>query len=63
MKRLIACVMLAAGLAGGAAAAEGGYPMDHAPSRINDLASLQNGAKMFVNYCMGCHSAAYMRYN
>jgi len=30
---------------------------------ISDKASLQRGAKVFVNYCMGCHSAAYMRYN
>ena len=24
---------------------------------------LQNGAKLFVNYCLNCHSAAFMRYN
>ena len=29
---------------------------------LNDHASLQRGAKYFVNYCMGCHSLAYMRY-
>lgn len=44
-------------------AAEGGYKLDHAPDRINDMAALQNGAKLFVNYCMGCHSANSMRYN
>lgn len=44
-------------------AAEGGYKLDHAPDRINDMASLQNGAKLFVNYCLGCHSANSMRYN
>jgi len=44
-------------------AAEGGYPLDHAPNRINDMASLQNGAKLFVNYCLNCHSANSMRYN
>jgi ubiquinol-cytochrome c reductase cytochrome c1 subunit len=27
------------------------------------MASLQNGARLFVNYCLNCHSAAYMRYN
>jgi ubiquinol-cytochrome c reductase cytochrome c1 subunit len=27
------------------------------------VAALQNGAKLFVNYCLNCHSAAYMRYN
>jgi ubiquinol-cytochrome c reductase cytochrome b subunit len=29
---------------------------------LHDNASLQRGAKYFVNYCMGCHSLAYMRY-
>ena len=31
--------------------------------RVTDLAALQNGAKLFANYCMSCHAAAYMRYN
>lgn len=44
-------------------AAEGGYKLDNAPDRISDMTSLQNGAKLFVNYCMGCHSANSMRYN
>ncbi|MFT0849349.1 cytochrome c1 [Achromobacter sp. F4_2707] len=44
-------------------AAGGGYALEKAPSRINDMASLQNGAKLFVNYCLGCHSANSMRYN
>ena len=30
---------------------------------VSDQQSLQRGAKVFMNYCMGCHSAAYMRYN
>ena len=34
-----------------------------APYRVNDVASLQNGAKLFVNYCLNCHSASSMRYN
>ncbi|NYT68293.1 cytochrome c1 [Pusillimonas noertemannii] len=46
-----------------AVAAEGGYPLDHAPDRLNNMASLQNGARLFVNYCLGCHSANSMRYN
>jgi len=44
-------------------ASEGGYPLDKAPERINDVAGLQNGAKLFVNYCLNCHSANAMRYN
>lgn len=47
----------------GTYAAEGGYPLDTAPNRINDVAALQNGAKLFVNYCLNCHSASSMRYN
>lgn len=30
---------------------------------MNDKAGLQNGAKLFVNYCLSCHSASYARYN
>jgi ubiquinol-cytochrome c reductase cytochrome c1 subunit len=58
-KKLIAVLALVPGLA---FAAEGGYPLDRAPER-NDLASLQNGAKLFVNHCLNCHSASAMRYN
>ncbi len=46
-----------------ALAADSGYKLDNAPDRINNMASLQNGAKLFVNYCLGCHSAVSMRYN
>lgn len=45
------------------AAEEGGYPLDHAPVNLKSEASLQRGAKLYVNYCQGCHSAQYMRYN
>jgi ubiquinol-cytochrome c reductase cytochrome c1 subunit len=38
-------------------------PLDKAPNKLNDLSSLQNGAKIFVNYCLNCHAAAYMRFN
>ncbi|MDI6751142.1 MAG: cytochrome c1 [Pseudomonadota bacterium] len=37
--------------------------LDKAPDRSRDLPALQNGAKVFVNYCLNCHSASYMRYN
>jgi ubiquinol-cytochrome c reductase cytochrome c1 subunit len=50
-------------LIGGALAAGGDFPLDSAPNRINSNASLQNGAKIFMNYCMGCHSAVNLRYN
>ena len=37
--------------------------LDKAPDRAGDNAALQRGAKVFVNYCLNCHSASYMRYN
>jgi len=37
--------------------------VEHSGVNINDTASLQRGAKWFVNYCSGCHSIRYMRYN
>lgn len=46
-----------------ALANEGGPTLDKAPVNLNDKASLQRGAKTFVNYCLSCHSASYMRYN
>ena len=45
------------------AVANEGVKLDHAPIDPNNQASLQRGAKVFVNYCLNCHSAAYMRYN
>jgi ubiquinol-cytochrome c reductase cytochrome c1 subunit len=47
-----------------ASANEAGYPLDQFPqSKLTDNAALQNGAKLFVNYCLNCHSASSMRYN
>jgi ubiquinol-cytochrome c reductase cytochrome c1 subunit len=64
MKKLILTVMLALGVAAGAQAAGGDtIQWDKAPDRTNDLPALQNGAKLFVNYCLNCHSAAFMRFN
>ncbi|MGE5641122.1 MAG: cytochrome c1 [Clostridia bacterium] len=44
-------------------AAEEGYRLDRSPNDVRDLVSLQAGARTFVNYCQGCHSLQYMRYN
>jgi ubiquinol-cytochrome c reductase cytochrome c1 subunit len=43
--------------------AEGSVHLDPVSVSLDDKRSLQNGAKIFVNYCMSCHSAAFMRYN
>src|SRR6187402_569556 len=59
--RAAACVAWFVPLA--AVASEGGPRLQTAPINSHDLASLQNGAKLFVNYCLNCHTASYMRYN
>lgn len=46
-----------------AMAAESDFALDTAPDRSHDLAAVQNGAKLFVNYCLNCHAASFMRYN
>jgi ubiquinol-cytochrome c reductase cytochrome c1 subunit len=59
----VAVLLVALGFSLNAQASEGGYPLDKAPDRVNSNASLQNGAKIFVNNCLNCHAAASMRYN
>jgi len=54
----------AIGLPAAAQAAGAAYPLDSFPTKkLSDQAALQNGAKLFVNYCLNCHSANLMRYN
>jgi len=62
MKRIITALSLIFALVG-AHASGNDFPLEKAPKRTNDVAALQNGAKLFVNYCLSCHSAAFMRYN
>ena len=59
-KKLLAILALLPGLA---LASEGGAVLDKAPDRSNNMAALQHGAKLFVNYCLNCHNASSMRYN
>jgi ubiquinol-cytochrome c reductase cytochrome c1 subunit len=59
--RLLA--LLALGCAAAANAATTGWPLQKAHTDVGSLASLQRGARNFVNYCLGCHSLQYMRYS
>ena len=61
MKRLIAVLTLALVPMTGMAAG-GGAPLLSANIDLNNHAAIQRGAKLFVNYCMGCHSNKYVRY-
>lgn len=55
---LVLCLLPVAALA-----AAGGAKLEPANTDIHNTASLQRGARNFVNYCMGCHSAKYLRWN
>jgi ubiquinol-cytochrome c reductase cytochrome c1 subunit len=56
-------VLIAAGLFAGSAFAQHSAELDAAGNNVDNTASLQRGAKYYVNYCLGCHSAQYVRYN
>jgi len=64
MKKLIIVLLAALALTGPAHSAGKSIPWDSFPQhRLNDMAALQNGARLFVNHCLNCHAAAHMRYN
>ena len=61
MRALLGFIMLAAAFT--VSAEESGLRLEQAPAKRLDVESLQRGARNFVNYCLNCHSAQYMRYN
>ncbi|CCD29499.1 Cytochrome c1 precursor [Candidatus Glomeribacter gigasporarum BEG34] len=60
---LLLLIALLAPFARWAHAEEPAIPLDRAPDRSNDLVALQRGARLFINYCLNCHSAREMRYS
>lgn len=62
MKKLIAVLSLALLPVAGMAAGGPKIDLQSANIDLNNHAAIQRGAKLFVNYCMGCHSAQYVRY-
>ena len=60
MKKLIFLILALPSMAMASGAA---MHLDKAPVNVDDHESLQRGARVFVNYCLNCHSANYMRYN
>lgn len=62
-KKIIFGLLCVLGLSTSVLANVAGPAWDKVPDKINDMAALQSGAKTFVNYCLNCHSAAFMRYN
>lgn len=63
MKRLKFFLFLLAAVPVVAFAAGPSVPLDKAPVNLTDKESLQRGARVFVNYCLNCHSASVMRYS
>ncbi len=64
MKRQLIAALAALGIATSVAAGEGSMAWDKFPEeRMTNVAALQSGAQLFVNYCLNCHSAGYMRFN
>jgi ubiquinol-cytochrome c reductase cytochrome c1 subunit len=59
----VVALMLVCALAVAPARAQENIPLDRAPDNGENLASLQHGAQLFVNYCLNCHSANLMRYS
>ncbi len=58
---IVGIMLLAA--TGSVRANEGGAVLEPAPAHRLDIESMQRGASHFVNYCLNCHSAQYLRYN
>jgi ubiquinol-cytochrome c reductase cytochrome c1 subunit len=63
VKKVLACVVLAVAFPVASHAAGGEAHLLKAGNDIHNQASLQRGARNFVNYCLGCHTAKYVRYN
>ncbi len=66
MKKLIITAITALSLAAPVAFSAGGgttYPNEKANVNLANQESLQNGAKLYLNYCAGCHSMEYVRYS
>lgn len=61
--RLRVLVLLIGTLLAAGASAQHEAELDRANNDVADTESLQRGARNFVNYCFGCHSAQYVRYN
>lgn len=63
----VAAVLVSAALSAAAVlpayAAGGETHLQHANNELENSASLQRGARNFMNYCVGCHSLKYVRYN
>ncbi len=61
--RFVSCIAVVFGMLFAASAIAEGPEMAAANVHVGNIASLQRGARMYFNYCSGCHSLKYMRYS
>jgi len=59
----VAAILLLMPVFSAASGGHGGVKLLHPEINLKDTVSLQRGARLFVNYCLTCHSASFMRYN
>lgn len=63
-RKLLAFVVAAVMLTPAVSLAAGpSIPLDRANNDVRNVASLQRGARLYMNFCLGCHSAQFMRWN
>jgi len=60
---MIRGLAIAAALCAGTVSAEEGAALENAQSRVANIASVQSGARLYFNYCSGCHSLKYVSYS
>jgi ubiquinol-cytochrome c reductase cytochrome c1 subunit len=58
-RTLLALLLLLPGLAW---SAESNWPLEHREPDLKNTPSLQNGFRLYANYCLGCHSLKFQRY-
>ena len=63
MKNIIICISILLSFSFSFSFASESLRLQKAPIDLDDKISLQKGARNFINYCLNCHSASYMRYN
>ena len=59
----LAAVLVGSLITAGVAGASGGAQLQDAGVRMDDIASMQRGARLYFNYCSSCHSLQYLRYS
>ena len=62
VKKILLAILIFLPVFATAAGRETPIPLDDMEPNLEDQASLQRGAKTYLNYCMGCHSLKYQRY-